>query len=129
MLFRPVFLNHMPIALLGTGLPTTLNLSVPPATVAGNGHYHVALTVAISGGLWLLRGDVGGARRQILGGRTHIRMQVRAMMRLHYPGCLLQSKLLLELKCFLASFPSSLALLKVPSLFPKSPTCFTLSYN
>lgn len=41
-LLHPIFHNHMPITSLGTELTTTLNLSVPPATVSGNGQDHVA---------------------------------------------------------------------------------------
>ena len=54
--FHPIFHNHMPITLLGTGLSTTLNLSVPPATLSGNGQYHVApmtvLPSAVDSGCW-----------------------------------------------------------------------------
>lgn len=67
----------MTITSLGTGLFTTLNLSVPPATVSGNGQYHVALlTLAISGRFWLLRGEGEEAERQLLGGRARIQTQI-----------------------------------------------------
>jgi hypothetical protein len=70
-------------SLLGTGLCTTLNLSVPPTTMSGNGQYHVALKdcFAISSGFWLLRGEGEVSWRQFLGERACNQTQMCALIR------------------------------------------------